>query len=95
MVIHDFDLVGITMFPAKTDPPLVVKTDAELTGAGSSEFLEPIPRGNREVVEFRRRIQLPELPERAPLDLCAELPDWFPAKQPLRILIAETADHGQ
>ena len=83
------------MFPAKTDPPLVVKTDAELTGAGSSEFLEPIPRGNREVVEFRRRIQLPELPERAPLDLCAELPDWFPAKQPLRILIAETADHGQ
>lgn len=95
MVIHDFDLVGIAMFPTKTDPPLVVEADAELTGADSSEFLEPIPRGNREVVEFRRRIQLPKLLERGPLDLCAELPDWFPAKQSLRILNRGNWDHGQ
>jgi hypothetical protein len=93
VVVHDLDFVRVASIPAKADSPLVVDADAVLPGAPASEFLEPIARGNSEVVERRGRIHLPQLAKRDPLKVGTHLPDGLPIEQAPRIPVAETANH--
>ena len=41
MVIGDLDIMGVTVFPAKADAPLLVDADAELAVAVTPKRLEP------------------------------------------------------
>jgi len=42
MIVHDLDVVGLTVFPPEADPPLVVDANAVLTRAISVKLLQTI-----------------------------------------------------
>ena len=51
MAVNDLNLLWSSCCPPKTDSPLVVDANAMLTPAIAFERLEPIPRGNSQLVE--------------------------------------------
>ena len=46
MVIHNLNIIGITAFPCKTYPPLLVNANAVLSRAIPTKLLELITRRN-------------------------------------------------
>jgi hypothetical protein len=43
MIIGDFDLMGMILFPGKADPPLVIDSDAPLAFSIPAKFLQAVP----------------------------------------------------
>jgi len=50
MVVADFYVFCVTVFPYKTDAPLVVDTNAVLARSSAPQRFEPITRRNPQVV---------------------------------------------
>jgi hypothetical protein len=94
VVIDNLDVAGVAFIPLKTDPPLIVQADAVLASAISAEFLQVVSRRNSEIIEYRRRIELPQLTKRHALEIRPELPDALAVEQPLGIPVAETPNHS-
>lgn len=42
MIIDDFNIIGVTAFPSKTNTPLVVDADAPLTGSIAAQLFQPV-----------------------------------------------------
>lgn len=51
MVVGDLDIVGIAIFPAEADSPMVIDPDAPLTGAIAGKLLQPIAGRDAKKVE--------------------------------------------
>ncbi len=66
MVVTDFDIVGVTIFEQKTDPPLVVNRNRILALTVAFERVQPIAWWNSEVAENGRRMNLFKLAEGPP-----------------------------
>src|ERR1700712_3156599 len=58
VIVHDLDIVGPVGLPDKADAELIVDADAVLTNAVAVQGLEPIGRGNANVVEAGGGLQL-------------------------------------
>jgi len=69
MVVGDFDLVGVAVFPTKTDAPLLVYTDAELAAAVAFEGFESIGGRSSKVVDVDCFADHGEFEEGALLDV--------------------------
>lgn len=85
MVIHDLNVVGISVAPDKTDAPLIVDADAVLSLSVSVKSFETIARRGCQVAQFRGNIQLAEFPLRHSLDAAKPL-DPLPGMKPFRLL---------
>jgi hypothetical protein len=57
VVIHNLNIKGIAVLEAKTEPPLVVDANAELTLAVSSQCLQAIAGWNPKIVNGYGAIQ--------------------------------------
>jgi len=57
VVVHDLDILRVTVDPAEADPPLVVDPDAVLPCSVAAEPLEPVPRGHPQVLEAHSGIE--------------------------------------
>ena len=68
MVIHDFHVVGVTLPPDKTDPPLVVNADAVLALPVTPQALQAVAGRGGKVAELGGAIQLSQLALGDPLD---------------------------
>jgi hypothetical protein len=44
MVVGYFNIIGVSVFPSKADPPLIVDPDTVLTLAVALQGLEPVTR---------------------------------------------------
>jgi hypothetical protein len=55
MVVDNLHVVGVTLFPAEADPPLVVDTDAVLTATIAVKLFQFVPRES-EIAQTGRRI---------------------------------------
>jgi len=44
MIVSNLYVVGVALFPAEADPPLVVDADAVLTDSIAVKFLRSVPR---------------------------------------------------
>jgi hypothetical protein len=51
MVIYDFDIVRLTIDPAKTNAPLIVDPDRMLPGSTATQGLQPVAGRNAEIVQ--------------------------------------------
>jgi len=60
MIVHDFNIIGISCFPHKAKTPLVIDSHRMLTAAISMQLLESVARRSVEIAQFRRTIQLTE-----------------------------------
>jgi hypothetical protein len=93
VVIDDFDLVGITAFPAKADAPLIVDADTMLALPWSNQLLKSIGRRDPEVVGRFRSVQDQELAKSYALNP-RELPRMAPLKDLFGLATAEALDHA-
>ena len=51
VVIDDFDVVGIAVFPAEADAPLLIDPDAELSVAASFECFQAVGGRNFQTLQ--------------------------------------------
>jgi hypothetical protein len=51
VIIGYLHFVGITMLPAKADAPLIIHPNTMLPVTSTPQFLEPIARRHREVMQ--------------------------------------------
>jgi hypothetical protein len=95
VIVDDFDIAGVAFAPPEADTPLVVDADAPLAIACAAELLQTVARRGSKVVERDRRIELPQPPQRDPLDIGSESLDRLPSEETLRVGVAETTDHSR
>jgi hypothetical protein len=69
VVVDDFNIKSISIFPAKTDTPLVIDPDTMLPSSVASESFQPIPRGAPQVTQIDSAIQVEQLASRHTLDV--------------------------
>ena len=75
MIVGDLHVVGISAFPAKANPPLVVDPDAVLILAISGELFETVPRGHSEIAQRVSRVEQEELLQGRPVNTL-----WEPSR---------------
>lgn len=80
--------------PDEANSPLVVDSDAVLSGAVASEALQSVPRRTPEIFQRGGRIQEEKLPVRLALYLRSEPWDPLSFENPPRQGVPEAADHG-
>ena len=64
VVVGDFDLVGISRLPAKTDTELIVDADTVLTLPVTPQPFQPIPRWDLEFANLSHPVQLVQFASR-------------------------------
>jgi hypothetical protein len=61
MVVHDFNINGITIYPDKTDSPLIVDSNTVLSLPVSTKCFQSVRQWNSQVVYRSSIVQHPEL----------------------------------
>jgi hypothetical protein len=69
VVVDNLDIVCIALREPKADPPLIVHSNAELSGAIALQCFEPIVRRDPQFADRNDAIQDCELPHRSRLQL--------------------------
>ena len=95
MIVRDFDVVGVAVTPPKTDPPLIVDTDAVLPDAIPGEFLQSVAWRNPEVGELFRGVHEQEFPERRSLQSHRPAPGSFAAEYSFRVAVGKAPDQSR
>ncbi len=62
MVVGDFDVVGMAILPAKTDPVLVIDPDTVLSRSISSQSLQAVTGWNTQLSKLSHPVELRQLP---------------------------------
>jgi hypothetical protein len=92
MVINDFNVKGMSVFPAEAHPPLIINTDAVLPSSITFEQFQPIVRRNSQVIYTARPIKLSKFALRDAFNIdescCA-----FALEQRLRIWTLKRPNH--
>lgn len=68
MAVHDFNVHGMSADPTKADSPLIVDTDAVLSGAVTFQDLEPVAKWDAQILQTPRLVEVQEPTARDPLD---------------------------
>ncbi len=89
MVIHNFDIMSISITPDEADSPLVIDPDAMLSLSISFQRLKAVSRWDEQEVQVRCGVKLDKFAESPPLDTGRELSGSLPSEQLLCILIQE------
>jgi hypothetical protein len=58
MIIHDFNIKSVAVFPSKADSPLVIDPDTVLALPMSSQGLEPIAGRLAKILEAGRSVEV-------------------------------------
>jgi hypothetical protein len=60
MIIDDFYIMGITICPPKTDPPLIIDPDAVETFSVAFQYFEPVTRRHAKIDDVGGGINVDE-----------------------------------
>ena len=93
MVVNDLDVMRITVVPAETHTPLLVDANAVLPGSLAFQLLQPIARGNSDIVELLRRVDGNEFSQHHAPEAGWKRPNWTPPKQLLRATVGKALYH--
>jgi hypothetical protein len=67
VIIHDLDIISVTVNPFKTDTPLVINACAELTVTVAVQGLQPITCRNKQILQRPCPVQVNQLASRRSL----------------------------
>ena len=95
MIVDDLNLIGIAPLPAKADAPLLVHSNAVLTGSISPQFLQSITRWHAKIAELLGRIHRHEFAQHRALEIRGISSDGLAGEQSLGITIGERVDHRE
>jgi hypothetical protein len=94
VVVHDLNVVRIAAVPPEADPPLIVDPDAVLTCAITAQPFQAVPRRHAKIVQPRRSIKHPELPQGHLLHPRSEPANRPTVEELLGFPVSEALDHG-
>ena len=83
MIVHDLYVNRGTFLPAETNSPLLVDSDAELTGSVAGEFLQPITGRHAQILNAFGGFEHQQLLQRR-MFKSGKSPRVFAIKYPLR-----------
>ena len=92
MVIDYLHVMRVAGSPDEADPELIIHANAVLAASIAAQRLKPVPRKDRQIPEFMRRIQLSEPPLGYASDTL-EAARRPPGEEALRFLGLERPDH--
>ena len=92
MIIHDLDIVRITLSPDKADPPLTIDTNTVLPLPITLQCFQQISRRNPQITERWGAVENQKLPSRNPF-YATEPQDVLIVKQRFRLFGAKGTDH--
>jgi hypothetical protein len=93
MIINEFDLKRIAVGPTKADAPLIINTNAVLSGPIAAQLFEAIAGWHTQIVQRLGGINRNELAEHDALELRWISADRLSAEQPFGVSIAKAFDH--
>lgn len=93
MIVGDFYVVGVSIFPAKADAPLLVNADAVLAFAVAGQCFQLVAGRKPKIVEALCAVKLIELHNRPADDLRGEAFWALALKYPCRLFAFEALDH--
>jgi hypothetical protein len=92
VVVHNFYIKGISVLPAKANPPLIIDSDTVLSFAIAFQSFEPVTGRDLEFVKALCLVQVQELPAGDPFN--GPIPRHvLVAEQGLGPGVAEGTDH--
>jgi len=94
VVINNFNVIGVPVFPVEADSPLVVNSDTPLTFSVASELLKPVGRRDAEEFQGCRSMNLRQFPKANPLNIHRQPGRKRTLKNFLCILGPERLYHG-
>jgi hypothetical protein len=68
VVIHNLNIMSITVTPLKADAPLIVDSNAIRSRAVAPQQFKLISRGSAKILQPARLMQVQELPPRSPFE---------------------------
>jgi hypothetical protein len=93
VVVHDLDISRVSCIPGEADPPLVIDSNAELTGAIPHESLQAIRRRNSKILECACSVDHPKLSKGDALDVSRQFSRPCPLKDFLGLFVPKGTDH--
>jgi hypothetical protein len=82
MVVHNLDITGIALSPHKTNPPLIVNSNAVLPLSISTQGFQAVSWWNAEIIQRFRPMEQQQLSSGDPLK-CAKARHLFIGEQRL------------
>ena len=92
VIIHDLNLIGVTLQPDKTNAPLLINTNAVLPFPIALQCFQSVPRQCRQRSDIRCGIQHVQFPQGLPLESLKRR-HRFPLEESLGIRAAKGTDH--
>jgi hypothetical protein len=92
VVIHDFDIVGVSFVPTKADAVPIVDSDAVLSDAVPFQGFEPVAGPGQKIAQRCRDVERVQTAARSGFDVY-ETGSPLSPEQPFGILAAERLDH--
>jgi hypothetical protein len=93
MIINDFNVVSVSIFPAKAKPPLIIDPHAMLACSFSLQSFKPVARRRSHIGQRDSGIELPQLALRHSLDR-TEARNPLPAMEPVGVFRPEAPNHA-
>jgi hypothetical protein len=95
VVVDDLDIGGPSDSPREADAPLLIDSDAVLAFPVASQFLQPVPGRDPEVVEQFSGIEHRQLPQCRPAGGVVEPSMSLPSPDALGLLVGEGDQHAR
>ena len=93
VVINNFDLVGVSIAPHETDPPLIVDANAVLSLSISVQRLQTVTRRSSQISQLGCTIELSQFAT-SDAFYCPKAPAGYPLMQSAGLGTTERLDHS-
>lgn len=93
MVVDDLYVVGVALFPAKTNTPPIIDPDAVLTLPIPLQRLQTVRWGHSQVPKCLGSIEHPQLPQSGPLNVCRQSANRLSLEERFGLFRPEGPDH--
>jgi hypothetical protein len=94
MIIHDFNIEGVSVIPFEADPPPVIDPQTVLPLSFPVQGFKPISRWHSKVTQRLRTIEHSQFSESRPVDIPGKSPREQTPEYPLRFPAPERSNHG-
>lgn len=94
MVIDDFDLVRMVVFPNEANSPLVVDTDRMLPVPVALQRFKPVAGRHAEIVESLGNVQQTQFAKRGVLNICRKPPASSAGPDRRGFSVSKADDHS-
>ena len=93
MIIHDLNVVGVTVLPPKADTPPIIDPNAVLPSAVTRQLLEPVAGRESQVFYCFGGIENEQLSQGGAIETSRPSPNDLAAKESFSVPIGKVTNH--